>query len=44
MWEDYRNAVHLLERHGALTVNVPANALTAATINRYLEVKKRGLL
>ena len=44
LWEDYRNAVHLLERHGALTVNVPANSLTAATINRYLEVKKRGLL
>jgi uncharacterized protein (DUF58 family) len=44
LWEDYRNAVHLLERHGALTVNVPANVLTTATINRYLEVKKRGLL
>jgi uncharacterized protein (DUF58 family) len=44
LWEDYRNAVLLLERHGALTVNVPANALTTSTINRYLEVKKRGLL
>jgi uncharacterized protein (DUF58 family) len=44
LWEDYRNAIHLLERRGALTVNVPADTLTTATINRYLEVKKRGLL
>ncbi|HUJ71957.1 MAG TPA: DUF58 domain-containing protein [Verrucomicrobiae bacterium] len=44
LWQDYRTAVRLLERHGALTVNVPAKTLTTATINRYLEVKKRGLL
>jgi uncharacterized protein (DUF58 family) len=44
LWQDYRTAVRLLERHGALTVNVPAKTMTTATINRYLEVKKRGLL
>ncbi|HUK83078.1 MAG TPA: DUF58 domain-containing protein [Verrucomicrobiae bacterium] len=44
LWEDYQKAVRFLERQGALTVNVPANTLTTAVINRYLEVKRRGLL
>jgi len=44
LWEDYQKAVKFLERQGALTVSVPANALTPAIINRYLEVKRRGLL
>jgi uncharacterized protein (DUF58 family) len=44
LWEDYRSALRLLERQGALTVNVPANMLTTATINRYVEIKRRGLL
>ncbi len=44
LWEDYRSALRLLERQGALTVNVPANMLSTATINRYVEIKRRGLL
>lgn len=44
LWEDYQKAVRFLEHQGALTVSVPANALTPAVINRYLEVKRRGLL
>jgi uncharacterized protein (DUF58 family) len=44
LWEDYQKALRFLEREGALTVNVPANVLTTAVINRYLEVKRRGLL
>ena len=44
LWEDYQKAVRFLERQGALTVSVPANALTPAVINRYLDVKRRGLL
>ncbi len=44
LWDDYQKAVHFLERQGALTVSVPADALTPAVINRYLEVKRRGLL
>lgn len=44
LWEDYQKAVRFLERQGALTVSVPAAALTPAVINRYLEVKRRGLL
>ena len=44
LWEDHRSAQRLLERHGALTVNVPANMLTTATINRYVGIKRRGLL
>lgn len=33
-----------LRRHGVLTVDVPADSLTLATINRYLELKDRALL
>ena len=44
LWDDYQKAVRFLERQGALTVSVPANALTPAVINRYLDVKRRGLL
>ena len=44
LWEDYRSALRVLERQGALTVNVPANQLTTATINRYVDIKRRGLL
>ncbi|MCP4361998.1 MAG: DUF58 domain-containing protein, partial [Chloroflexi bacterium] len=31
-----------LNRRGILTLDVPANQITAATINRYLEIKERG--
>src|ERR1041384_3712709 len=44
LWDDYQKAVRFLERQGALTVSVPANALTPPVINRYLDVKRRGLL
>ena len=44
LWEDYQKALRFLEREGALTVNVPADVLTTAVINRYLIIKRRGLL
>lgn len=44
VWQDYRRALGLLEGRGVSVVNVPAQELTTATINRYLEVKSRGLL
>lgn len=44
VWEDYRRALGQLECRGVSVVNVPANELTTATINRYLEIKARGLL
>jgi hypothetical protein len=33
-----------LRRRGALTVDVPADKLTLAVVNKYLEVKARGRL
>ncbi|MSR65298.1 MAG: DUF58 domain-containing protein [Verrucomicrobiae bacterium] len=44
VWDDYRRALGLLEGRGVAVVNVPAHELTSATINRYLEIKSRGML
>lgn len=44
VWNDYQRTVRALQSHGVLTVNVPAEELTLATINRYLEVKRTSRL
>jgi hypothetical protein len=44
VWDDYRRSLGLLEGRGVAVVNVPAHELTSATINRYLEIKSRGML
>ncbi len=41
---DQRRALDLLEAKSVLTVHVPADRLAAATLDRYLHVKYRGLL
>jgi uncharacterized protein (DUF58 family) len=35
-------ALESLRRRGVLTLDVPANQLTIAVVNRYLELKARG--
>ncbi len=40
----YDTVITRLTRGGSLVVNVPADELSVATLNRYLEVKARGLL
>lgn len=42
--EDREMILDQLRRGGVLTVDVPADKLTPATINRYLELKERALL
>jgi hypothetical protein len=44
VWEDYKRAIGLLQGRGVTVVHVPANELTTGTINKYLEIKARGLL
>ncbi|MEZ0297202.1 MAG: DUF58 domain-containing protein, partial [Candidatus Methylacidiphilales bacterium] len=44
VWNDYQRTVRALQSHGVLTVSVPAEELTIATINRYLEVKRTSRL
>ncbi|HEX4013337.1 MAG TPA: DUF58 domain-containing protein [Candidatus Cybelea sp.] len=39
-----RTAKAILERTGAIVIDVPANSLTTALIDEYLRVKRRGLL
>lgn len=39
-----RAAITLLQRAGALVIDVPAKDFTTALIDRYLQVKERGLL
>ncbi len=39
-----RTAKAILERTGALVVDVPAKQLSTALIDEYLRVKRRGLL
>jgi len=36
--------LEMLNRHGVLTLDVPAEKLTVAVINKYLELKARTLL
>ncbi len=42
--DDRAVALDALQRRGALTVDVPADKLTPAVVNKYLEVKARGRL
>ena len=42
--EERRAAAARLTHAGAIVVNVPANELTVALVDRYLRVKQRGLL
>ena len=42
--EDRASALDALRRRGAMTVDVPADKLTLAVVNKYLEVKARGRL
>ncbi|HEY3340722.1 MAG TPA: DUF58 domain-containing protein [Anaerolineae bacterium] len=42
--DERRAALHKLGMQGVLTLDVPASQLSAAVINKYLEIKGRGLL
>jgi len=42
MLDERRVLLESLHRHGALTLDVPADKLTVAVINKYLELKGRG--
>ncbi len=42
MLDDRRVLLESLHRHGVLTLDVPADKLTVAIINKYLELKGRG--
>jgi uncharacterized protein (DUF58 family) len=42
--EDRRLALQSLQHQGVLTLDVPANQLSWAVVNRYLELKGKGLL
>ncbi|NUM49146.1 MAG: DUF58 domain-containing protein [Anaerolineales bacterium] len=42
--EDRKLALDNLSRHGVLTLDVPANQLSLAVIDRYLALKGRGML
>ncbi len=44
LWQDSRRTVRALEARGALVVRARADALAADTVERYLEVKRRGRL
>ena len=42
--EDRAAALEALQRRGAMTIDVPADKLTLAVVNKYLELKARGRL
>ncbi len=42
--DDRRATLQRLEMQGAMTLDVPASQLSAAVINRYLEIKGKGML
>lgn len=42
--DDRASALDALQRRGALTIDVPADKLTPAVVNKYLELKARGRL
>lgn len=44
MLDERRVLLEAMHRHGVLTLDVPADKLTVAVINRYLELKGRGRL
>jgi uncharacterized protein (DUF58 family) len=44
LMDERRLVLNRLEQRGVLTIDVPAHQLNAAVINRYLQLKARGLL
>jgi len=42
--DDRSAALDALQRRGAMTIDVPADKLTLAVVNKYLELKARGRL
>jgi uncharacterized protein (DUF58 family) len=44
MWNDYQRTLRVLRSRGILTVSVPADQLSAATINEYLRIKDTARL
>jgi uncharacterized protein (DUF58 family) len=44
VWDDYQRSIRALHSGGVTTVNVPAQSLTLATLNRYLEIKRTARL
>lgn len=42
--DDRAQALEALQRRGAMTIDVPADKLTLAVVNKYLELKARGRL
>jgi uncharacterized protein (DUF58 family) len=44
MLDERRLTLDILRRHGVLTLDVPANQLSLAVVNRYLELKGRTVL
>ncbi|MCL4505106.1 MAG: DUF58 domain-containing protein [Chloroflexi bacterium] len=44
MLDDRRMALQRMEMQGALTLDVPATQLSSSVINKYLEIKGRGIL
>jgi uncharacterized protein (DUF58 family) len=44
MWNDYQRTLRVLRSRGILTVSVPADELSAATINEYLRIKESARL
>jgi uncharacterized protein (DUF58 family) len=42
--DDRRAVLQRLEQQGALTLDVPASQLSASVINKYLEIKGKGVL
>ncbi len=44
IWNDYQRTLRSLRSHGAMTVSVPAQELSTATINEYLRIKETARL
>ncbi|HNP85915.1 MAG TPA: DUF58 domain-containing protein, partial [Kouleothrix sp.] len=42
--DERRVVLDTLNRHGVLTIDVPADQLTVSVINKYLELKGRGAI
>jgi uncharacterized protein (DUF58 family) len=42
--QDYKKTINILANRGVLVVNVPAKELSIQTINKYLKIKRSGLL
>jgi uncharacterized protein (DUF58 family) len=44
IWNDYQHTLRVLRSRGILTVSVPADELSAATVNEYLHIKDSARL